>query len=88
MTKVIMHSLSTRDGLVLIEAEYGELLAHARAAVAADRAGETDPLGYIRDVLAERGQLPPAGARPTQLLAVPLGQDLPSHSRDTAMRQE
>ena len=45
--------------LAIVTAEYAELLAAARAAVAAERNGDADPLGYVRGVLAERGQLPP-----------------------------
>ncbi|MFI6498715.1 hypothetical protein [Nonomuraea typhae] len=55
--------------LSLLGAEYGELLAHARAAVAAAERGEADSVGYVRDVLAEHGQLPPAGESPARLLA-------------------
>ncbi|MFI6503709.1 hypothetical protein [Nonomuraea typhae] len=55
--------------LSLLGAEYGELLAHARAAVAAAERGEADPVGYVRDVLAEHGQLPAAGALPARLLS-------------------
>ncbi|MFI9553156.1 hypothetical protein [Nonomuraea endophytica] len=55
--------------LSLLGAEYGELLAHARAAVAAAALGEADPVGYVRDVLAEHGQLPQAGALPSHVLA-------------------
>jgi predicted DNA-binding ribbon-helix-helix protein len=35
------------------------LLAAARAAIGAYLDGESDPLGYLRDELAARGQLPP-----------------------------
>lgn len=56
----------------LLAAEYGELLAAARASVAAAELGEPDPLGYVRAVLEEHGQLPQHGARPSQLLAQPL----------------
>ncbi|RJL20207.1 hypothetical protein D5H75_39815 [Bailinhaonella thermotolerans] len=53
----------------LLRAEYGELLAHARAAVAAQRAGESDPLIYLTGLLEQRGQLPPADATPMALVA-------------------
>ncbi|MFC7382194.1 ATP-binding protein [Sphaerisporangium rhizosphaerae] len=62
-------NLSDHDRLVLLTAAYAELLAHARAAVAAAEQGESDPIGYVRDVLVEHGQLPPAGVRPARLLA-------------------
>lgn len=37
---------------------YADLLAAARATLDADRDGEPDPLYYLRDELAARGQLP------------------------------
>jgi hypothetical protein len=64
-------ALTDRDRLVLLAAEHAELLAAARASVAAEQLGEADPLIHLRHVLASRGQLPPAGARPVQLLARP-----------------
>jgi hypothetical protein len=59
--------------LALLRADHSALLAAARAAVAADRDGCPDPVGLIRGVLAERGQLPPAGMTPqqAQALAIP-----------------
>lgn len=48
--------------LAIVQAEYAELLAAARAAVAAERNGDADPLAYVRGVLAEHGQLPADGA--------------------------
>ncbi|MET7339138.1 hypothetical protein [Nonomuraea sp. NPDC005650] len=59
----------TRDELVMLAAAYSELLAAARASVAAAELGEADPLVYVREHLAEHGQLPPAGTRPMRLLA-------------------
>jgi len=53
----------------IVQAEYAGLLAAARAAVAAERNGDADPLGWIRGLLAERGQLPPPGAAPVQVVA-------------------
>ena len=53
----------------IVQAEYAELLAAARAAVAAERNGDTDPLAYVRGLLAERGPLPPPGAVPVQVVA-------------------
>jgi hypothetical protein len=58
-----------RNRLALTRAEYGELLAAARAAVAAERNGDVDPLSYVRGVLAEHGQLPPPGAVPVHVVA-------------------
>ncbi len=60
---------TARSRLALLRAEYAGLLAAARATVAAAQAGEADPAGYVRGVLAERGQLPPAGARPLHVVA-------------------
>lgn len=60
--------LATQE-LSLLRADYGDLLAHARAAVAAARDGEADPLGYLRDTLAEHGQLPGPDQHPSELLA-------------------
>jgi hypothetical protein len=59
----------TRNELVLLAAAYSELLAAARASVAAAALGEADPLVYVREHLAEHGQVPPLGARPSRLLA-------------------
>jgi DNA-binding XRE family transcriptional regulator len=39
------------------------LLAAARATIAAHHDGEPDPLSYLRDELAARGQLPPGPGR-------------------------
>jgi AraC-like DNA-binding protein len=58
-----------RSHLALLQADYSVLLSTARAAVAADRAGYADPMVFIRDLLAERGQLPAEGLRPPELLA-------------------
>jgi hypothetical protein len=58
-----------RTLLALTRARYAELLAAARAAVAAERSGDADPLGYVRAALAERGQLPPPGAVALQVVA-------------------
>jgi hypothetical protein len=65
---------AVRTRLALTRAAYAELLACARAAVAAERDHAPDPLAYVRGVLAEHGQLPPDGMRPAQLLALsPMG---------------
>jgi hypothetical protein len=49
---------------------YMELLEACRAAVAAQRRNEADPLVYVREVLASHGQLPPAGMTPAECLAL------------------
>ncbi|MER5424391.1 hypothetical protein [Streptosporangium roseum] len=59
----------SREDLVVLVAAYAELLAAARATVAAAELGEPDPLIHLRHALAAHGQLPPAGARPVVLLA-------------------
>ncbi|MFG1620185.1 hypothetical protein ACGFI3_46190 [Nonomuraea wenchangensis] len=70
MTAVLAPTCAlTRDELVMLAAAYSELLAAARASVAAAALGEPDPLVYVREHLAEHGQVPPAGARPVVLLA-------------------
>lgn len=48
---------------------YTELLTCARAAVAADRAGELDPIVHIAGHLEEIGLTPPPDARPERVLA-------------------
>ena len=53
----------------MLLAGYAELLAAARAAVAAAARGDADPVGWVRGVLADRGQLPEPGARPSQVVA-------------------
>ncbi|MFI0487536.1 hypothetical protein [Actinomadura sp. 9N215] len=58
-----------RNEFTLLSAEYAELLAHARAAVAAARDGELDPIAHLAGFLEERGQLPPAGTAAAQLAA-------------------
>lgn len=63
------HTL-THDDLLELAAAYSALLAAARAAVAAQELGESDPVGYIRGYLADHGQLPPPGASPSRLLAL------------------
>jgi len=59
-----------RSLLALGRAQYADLLAAARATVAAARDGEADPLYYIRDELAARGQLPPRHMHAAELLAL------------------
>lgn len=54
---------------ILTRTHYVNLLAAARAAVAADRDGEPDPLLYLRDELHPYAQMPPRGHLPHDLLA-------------------
>ncbi|WP_188188081.1 hypothetical protein [Nonomuraea sp. SYSU D8015] len=53
----------------LLVAEHAELLAAARAAVAAAERDEPDPLVHVRHVLTAHDQMPAPGAHPAQLLA-------------------
>ncbi|MEV4753009.1 hypothetical protein AB0K21_42260 [Streptosporangium sp. NPDC049248] len=70
MTTVLINKTALGyDDLVLLVAEHAELLAAARATVAAAALGEGDPLIHLRHALAAHGQLPPEGARPVVLLA-------------------
>jgi anti-sigma regulatory factor (Ser/Thr protein kinase) len=50
-------------------ADHAALIAVCRAAVAAEARGDSDPLTYVRGLLAERGQLPAPGASPLLVLA-------------------
>jgi len=59
-----------RTLLALTRAEYADLLAAARATIAAHRDGERDPLYYLHDELAAHGQLPPRHLHPAELLAL------------------
>lgn len=58
-----------RSLLALVRAHYADLLAAARATLAADRDNEPDPLFYLRDELASHGQLPPRDLHAPELLA-------------------
>lgn len=60
----------TRQELALLRAEDAELLAYARATVAAWRDGWPDPVAILAGLLEERGQLPGPGQSPTGLLAL------------------
>ncbi|MFI6889921.1 hypothetical protein [Streptosporangium canum] len=59
----------SHEDLVLIASQHAQLLAAARATVAAATLGEADPLIHLRHALAANGQLPQAGDRPVVLLA-------------------
>jgi hypothetical protein len=47
-----------RSLLALARGQYANLLAAARAALAAEHDGDNDPFGYLRDQLGAYGQLP------------------------------
>lgn len=53
-----------------LEVRYANLLAAARATVAADHDNEDEPLSYIRDELDAHGQLPADGMHPAEILAL------------------
>jgi hypothetical protein len=55
--------------LRLLQERYMRLLSVSRAAVAARRDGDADPAGYVAAELEERGQVPPLGMHPAELLA-------------------
>jgi len=58
-----------RLALALARHEYADLLAAARAAVAAAARGDPNPLFWIRDQLSSHDQLPAPGAIPAQVAA-------------------
>jgi hypothetical protein len=60
---------AARSGAAVLRAGYAELLAAARAAVAAAARGDADPVAWVRGVLSDHGQLPEPGARPAQVVA-------------------
>jgi hypothetical protein len=53
-----------------LEVRYANLLAAARATVAADHDREQNPLSYIRDELDAHGQLPGDDMHPAEILAL------------------
>ena len=58
-----------RDRLALAEQSYGDLLAAAKATLAAASGPyRYDPLSWLREHLAELGQLPEPGARPADFV--------------------
>jgi hypothetical protein len=59
-----------RSLLALSRVYSANLLAAARATLAAERDGEQEPLFYLRDELDNLGQLPPKDMSPSELLAV------------------
>jgi hypothetical protein len=69
MGRLIAEVRRLRQARAVEAAEHAELLAAARATLAAHTDGEADPLGYLRDALSARGQGPEVGQHPAQLLA-------------------
>lgn len=57
------------DRSARLSAMYAELLAAARASVAAAACGDADPVAWVRGVLGEHGQLPEPGASPVRVVA-------------------
>ena len=53
-SRLIAEVVRQRADLAAVRLDRANLLAAIRAALAADRDGETDPLGYLRDELADR----------------------------------
>jgi hypothetical protein len=51
-----------RRALTVLRARYANLLAAARAAVAAEQDGEPDPIAYLRDELPDHTPRPDLGA--------------------------
>ena len=56
--------------LATTRARHADLLAAARATLAADRDGEPEPLWYLRDELDAHGQLPPRYLHAQDILAL------------------
>ncbi|GAA4522862.1 hypothetical protein GCM10023191_102350 [Actinoallomurus oryzae] len=67
-TTPVSSGLSHQDRDLLLHAQLAVLLEKVRAAVAAHRAGEPDPLVHLIDHLDKLGLLPPADVPPDQLL--------------------
>jgi hypothetical protein len=69
---VLLAELSRlRSLLALVRATHANLLAAARATIAAARDGEADPMYYLRDELDAHDQLPPDHLHAAELLAQP-----------------
>lgn len=66
--------MTTADAKALhladLEVRHANLLAAARATVAADRDGDPDPLAILRDELDAHGQMPAEGQHPAEILAL------------------
>ena len=71
-TPVLLAELSrVRSLLALVRAMHANLLAAARATIAATRDGEADSMYYLRDELDAHDQLPPDHLHAAELLAQP-----------------
>jgi hypothetical protein len=57
-SRLVAEVVRQRADLAGIRLDRANLLAAIRAALAADRDGETDPLAYLRDELADRSAGP------------------------------
>ncbi|HEX3921599.1 MAG TPA: hypothetical protein VHY31_04890 [Streptosporangiaceae bacterium] len=57
-SRLVAEVVRLRADLAAARLDRANLLAAIRAALAADRDGETDPLGYLRDELADRATGP------------------------------
>jgi hypothetical protein len=57
-SRLIAEVVRQRVDLAAVHLDRANLLAAIRAALAADRDGETDPLAYLRDELADRAVSP------------------------------
>jgi hypothetical protein len=69
---VLLAELSRlRSLLALVRAMHANLLAAARATIAATRDGEADSMYYLRDELDAHDQLPPEHLHAAELLAQP-----------------
>ena len=69
---VLLAELSRlRSLLALVRAMHANLLAAARATIAATRDGEADSMYYLRDELDAHDQLPPDHLHAAELLAQP-----------------
>lgn len=69
---VMLAELSRLQSLLaLVRMMHANLLAAARATIAATRDGEADPMYYLRDELDAHDQLPPDHLRAAELLAQP-----------------
>lgn len=73
-----------RSLLALVRMMHANLLAAARATIAATRDGEADPIYYLRDELDAHDQLPPDHLPAAELLAQPY----PESTDDPAGEQD
>jgi hypothetical protein len=73
VTRLLAEVRRLRLALAVQRGEHANLLAAARATIAAARDHEPDPLGYLRDELDAHGQLPAAQQHASQLLAFAVG---------------